>query len=105
MFGNFLSNLVPVFSINMQLTCCYNVFFQAHSLGPPWGKCGVSKLNYYENYSFMACERECETDIMVERCGCRDAYMPAAHNDTPILCGVDEYLECVIQGNDRKQTV
>ncbi|KAI0212574.1 Acid-sensing ion channel 4 [Lamellibrachia satsuma] len=47
------------------------------NLPPPHGDCvRHKKLRYFSRYSQAACYRECVTDFVVEKCGCRDYYMP-----------------------------
>ena len=50
--------------------------FKASNLEPPWGHCSTKELDYYVDYTVSACKVECETKDLVDRCGCRDAYMP-----------------------------
>ena len=46
-------------------------------LGKPYGKCGSRTLKYYDgSYTESKCYMECETDYMVDQCGCRTFYMP-----------------------------
>lgn len=56
------------------------MILQADSLPWPWGNCSSSaadsKLKYYDEYQRSRCVIECETEALVETCGCRDAYMP-----------------------------
>jgi len=49
---------------------------QAENLEPPWGDCKNMDLKFYLEYVHSRCLRECETRDVIERCGCRDAYMP-----------------------------
>lgn len=49
---------------------------EADNLGEPWGDCGTSPLNYSLTYTYSHCERECETELVLRKCNCRDAFMP-----------------------------
>ena len=47
------------------------------TLGAPYGDCGGKPLKYLTGtYTVSKCYLECETDYIVEQCGCRNFYMP-----------------------------
>jgi len=55
-------------------------FDQVTFLSSPWGNCvpGVDKSQHFhfENYSISACRITCETEFVVDHCGCRMVHMP-----------------------------
>ena len=52
------------------------------TLSDPYGKCGTKPLRYYNgSYTESKCYLECETDYVVEQCGCRNFYMPGERPD------------------------
>ena len=47
------------------------------SLGAPYGDCGTTPLKYFDTeYTETKCYLECETDYIIEKCGCQNFYMP-----------------------------
>ncbi len=71
-----------------------NVNFQSLGLVPLYGKCGTSNTSYFgdEKYTHIRCDRQCETDIIVKTCGCKDAYMPGPFP----VCGISGFLDCIV---------
>ncbi|KAK2172938.1 hypothetical protein NP493_919g01054 [Ridgeia piscesae] len=71
------------------------------NLPSPHGDCVKDKqLHYFDRYSQNACFRECITNTVVNKCGCRDIYMPqsskesinvSASCDCPKACYVMHY--------------
>ncbi len=50
-----------------------------HSLKEPYGKCGEAvDLEYFETYSLSSCFVECKQKYLLEKCGCKEFYMPQA---------------------------
>jgi len=44
------------------------------------------ELKFYPDYVHSRCLRECETKDVLERCGCRDAYMPGySHSQSTVF--------------------
>ena len=43
---------------------------EVHSMEPPYGSCNASDPSPMAN-----CLRDCRTEMIVEKCGCRDIYM------------------------------
>ena len=33
------------------------------------------KLKYFDEYSWFRCQRDCETELLVNECGCKAMYM------------------------------
>ena len=33
-------------------------------------------LHYYKNYSYSACQVECKTAYVINKCGCREPFQP-----------------------------
>ena len=58
---------------------------QAKSLDHPHGTCGVSSdFGFTEaNYTKNRCNLECETSLMVNKCGCREYYMESTGRFIP----------------------
>ena len=56
------------------------LFHLQHSgLEPPYGSCGGYPLYMYEEgtkYTYSRCVEQCAAQYVIQRCGCRDAYMP-----------------------------
>jgi len=49
------------------------------SLVEPYGECGKQSLTYYDSsvqYSAARCEMECNVKNFVNKCQCKDFYMP-----------------------------
>ena len=61
------------------MICIQDSIYQAHNLGPPWGDCGTTDLEYYDEYTLSACEMECETKVLYDACNCVDGYMPGSY--------------------------
>ncbi|KAK2189640.1 hypothetical protein NP493_101g09056 [Ridgeia piscesae] len=61
---------------------------QSKNLPPPHGDCVQDRpLRHFARYSQTACFMECSLNFTVERCGCRDFYMPGC----PVDCEVTNY--------------
>ena len=41
----------------------------------PIGKCGEKRLKYFDEYSWFRCQRDCETELLENECGCKAMYM------------------------------
>jgi hypothetical protein len=55
-------------------------------LSPPYGVCGSQPLAYYDSYSRSRCEMECQTNNLIDNCGCIDVYMPGSvHSKRPAV--------------------
>ncbi|XP_022092885.1 acid-sensing ion channel 2-like [Acanthaster planci] len=57
----------------------------------PYGKCATKQLKHVEMYSVMACILDCQTDYVVEKCHCKDAFMPG---DFPV-CSPYQLQTCL----------
>ena len=67
--------LAPVCSLGPGLQCWPRL--QVENLPAPYGSCVSDKtLKYFDFYSPSACQVDCLTSFVVERCRCRDTYMP-----------------------------
>ena len=53
----------------------------------------MSNVSYFGNdrYTRLRCVRQCETDIIHNSCGCKDAYMPGPFP----VCTLAKFLDCV----------
>ncbi|KAK2165626.1 hypothetical protein NP493_1354g00003 [Ridgeia piscesae] len=63
---------------------------------------------YFDRYSQAACYRECLTDFVVDKCHCRDYYMPSVYTDEPPVCNVSQHTMCLlpaIESFNRKLSV
>ncbi|XP_070576557.1 acid-sensing ion channel 3-like [Ptychodera flava] len=60
------------------------------NLPPPYGKCREKNLKYYATYSQSNCLLECESVYHVEKCGCRDYYMPGNASE----CNPYQFYNC-----------
>ncbi len=57
---------------------CSMSVLQETNLPSPHGDCVKQrKLRYFDWYSQAACSMECLTDFVVEKCNCKDYYMPS----------------------------
>ncbi len=51
---------------------------QIHNLKEPYGKCSdTHTLKYFDTYSLASCYLDCKQRYLLEKCGCREYYMPA----------------------------
>ncbi len=64
-----------------------------NNMVPPWGKCGTRELEYYTDYSWFRCKKNCETETVIRKCQCRDIYM-VDEKGTIIVCINTVYWIC-----------
>ncbi|XP_064632454.1 acid-sensing ion channel 1B-like isoform X2 [Lineus longissimus] len=73
-------------------------------IGPPHGTCGSRKLKEFTHYSTSACQLECLTEYMGQKCGCKDAYQLGSYPDcTPeemYKCGLKAQVDFVTDTNE-----
>ncbi|XP_041453459.1 acid-sensing ion channel 1C-like isoform X1 [Lytechinus variegatus] len=63
---------------------------EVNNLPPPHGVCGKKHLKYYDHYSTSGCRQECHTDFVIDRCGCKEPYMPGNSS----VCNPVELYDC-----------
>ena len=67
--------IIPSIQIFYIIRAIY-MYFQTKSMPHPWGTCKSLKLKYFDDYTLSKCKSECETNAVVQQCGCKDVYMP-----------------------------
>jgi hypothetical protein len=74
---------------------------QITSLPLPYTTCEEDgNLQYFDHYSIQACRIECETDLVVEQCGCRLVEQPG----TTSVCNPAESHDCAHVALDQAVT-
>ena len=71
--------LMPLGNVSSVLNYSYYDIVQRSSLEAPYGVCGKQPLYYYDAnaaYTSARCKMECMVTSFVEKCGCKDAFMP-----------------------------
>ena len=67
---------------------------------PPYGDCGSKPLNHTTFYTAEECFLDCLTEVVTEKCGCRDMYMKTNGSDGPVICNLLQYLLCIKDAKD-----
>ncbi|CAD5125317.1 DgyrCDS13560 [Dimorphilus gyrociliatus] len=52
------------------------------NLEKPWGSCGETKLNHFQDYSPNKCNLDCSISDTIRKCGCLAPYMNSITSNT-----------------------
>ena len=61
----------------LNVFCCS----QQENLPSPWGTCDQKDFQYYSSnvsYTKARCQLECSTNVLQDRCGCKQPHMPGS---------------------------
>ena len=67
---------------------------------PPYGDCGSKPLNHTKFYTAEECFLDCLTEVVTEKCGCRDMYMKTNGSNDTMICNLLQYLTCIKDAKD-----